>query len=64
MSNPLIEQWELFEVVLDGPAAGNPFLDTQVSATFQCGNRVLKTNGFYDGEGVYRIRCMPDTVGN
>ena len=27
-----IEQWDIFELTLKGPAGGNPFVDTRLSA--------------------------------
>ena len=57
------EQWGLFELALDGPATGNPFVDVSLSAQFTYKNRVITTDGFYDGDGVYHVRFMPDTVG-
>lgn len=59
----VIEQWDCFEVALDGPGDGNPFVDVQVSARFQHGHRAVTVDGFYDGDGVYRIRFMPDVQG-
>ncbi len=58
-----IEQWDIFELVLDGPTTGNPFLDVSLSAEFRLQNRVLEPDGFYDGDGLYRVRFMPDTPG-
>jgi hypothetical protein len=57
------EQWGIFELELRGPSDGNPFLDVAVSATFTDGSRAVAVDGFYDGEGVYRVRFMPETVG-
>lgn len=56
-------RWEVFEVALNGPSAGNPFVDVQLSATFSLGHRNVMVNGFYDGNGTYKIRFMPDTEG-
>jgi hypothetical protein len=53
----------MFELVLNGPTSGNPFADVTLSAQFSYQNRVLEPDGFYDGDGVYRIRFMPDTPG-
>lgn len=53
----------MFEVALDGPRDGNPFVDVQVGATFRHKHREIVVDGFYDGNGVYRVRFMPDTVG-
>jgi hypothetical protein len=58
-----VEQWSTYEITLPGPADGNPFVDTQLSATFSSGPVSLDAPGFYDGNGVYRIRFMPPTVG-
>ncbi|MEE2627959.1 MAG: DUF5060 domain-containing protein, partial [Candidatus Latescibacterota bacterium] len=54
-----VEQWARFEVRLDGPSAGNPFVDVQLIAEFSNGQKRMRVDGFYDGEGVYRIRFMP-----
>lgn len=58
-----VEQWGLFEVELEGPDDGNPFLDTSLSARFVCGDHIVETDGFYDGDGVYRVRVMPEVQG-
>ncbi|MCB0130770.1 MAG: DUF5060 domain-containing protein [Caldilineaceae bacterium] len=58
-----IEQWSIFELALDGPSDGNPFLDVTLRAEFRQQNRVLAPDGFYDGDGLYRVRFMPDTPG-
>ena len=59
-----VAKWEIFEIVLGGPATGNPFIDVRLSAEFTLGKRTLKVPGFYDGDGIYRIRFMPDEVGD
>lgn len=58
-----IPQWEIFELTLQGPANGNPFVDVDLSADFHLGHRNLRVPGFYDGEGTYKVRFMPDTQG-
>jgi hypothetical protein len=57
------ERWGIYEVTLAGPQAGNPYLDVQLSGHFRFRNRVVDAEGFYDGEGSYRIRFMPDETG-
>ena len=59
-----VERWGVFEVALSGPAAGNPFVDVRLSAHFHYRNRVVDTDGFYDGGGTYRVRFMPDEIGD
>ena len=58
-----IEQWDYFEASFEGPSAGNPFLDVAFEATFAFNNREVTVPGFYDGEGIYRVRFMPDAQG-
>lgn len=63
MSNQNVEQWGIFELMLTGSADGNPFLDVQLSAQFTSGQHEFTLDGFYDGNGVYRIRFMPNSQG-
>src|SRR4051812_33487232 len=58
-----VEQWGIFEVALQGSAEGNPFLEVELSAQFRHKHRTIDVDGFYDGEGVYRVRFMPDRQG-
>jgi len=57
------ERWGIYEITLPGPSAGNPFIDVRISARFQFGHRTVEADGFYDGGGTYRIRFMPDEIG-
>ena len=57
------EQWGIYEITLKGPTEGNPFVDVRVSAVFDNGDKKVEIPGFYDGDGIYRIRFMPDTPG-
>ena len=58
------EQWGITELVIDGPSHGNPFVDVELSARFtdDRGNGT-SVGGFYDGEGVYRIRFQAPQAG-
>lgn len=58
-----VEKWGMFELSLEGPSDGNPFLDVEISARFTHEDRAFDTQGFYDGDGVYRVRFMPDALG-
>ncbi len=58
-----IEQWDFFELTLQGPETGNPFLEVEFGADFSRGGRTVHAAGFYDGGGVYKVRCMPDEPG-
>lgn len=58
-----VERWGLFEIELRGPSDGNPFVETSISAEFRLGHRTVRVDGFYDGEGIYRLRFSPDALG-
>lgn len=59
----LIEQWDIFEAVFDGPKQGNPFMQGGLSVEFKHPDGNVRVNGFYDGDGLYRIRFMPELTG-
>lgn len=62
--NPaVVEQWDCFELRYHGPSSGNPFLDVTLTAKFFLEHRIVSVTGFYDGEGIYVIRFMPDAPG-
>ena len=58
-----VERWGVFELEARGPSAGNPCVDVAFGAHFSFGHRTVEVPGFYDGEGVYRVRFSPDSVG-
>jgi hypothetical protein len=62
-ATPTVEQWDAFEVALPGPTDGNPFTDVKLSAEFSQGSTEITVPGFYDGEGVYRVRFAPPSQG-
>ena len=57
------EKWKTFELTMKGPTQGNPFKDVKLSGKFINNNDTIAVNGFYDGEGVYKIRFMPQKEG-
>src|SRR5205823_5437964 len=58
-----VEQWGMYEINLNGPSAGNPFTEVDFSARFTHGDEAVTVSGFYDGDGVYRIRFLPEQRG-
>ena len=58
-----VEKWGVFDAAFAGPADGNPFVDVAIDVEFCFGNRRIAAPGFYDGDGVYRVRFMPDAEG-
>jgi len=58
-----VEQWGVFETQVRGSASGNPFVEVTFGAKFTLGARTVDVPGFYDGDGVYRVRFSPDSAG-
>ncbi|TDG00758.1 DUF5605 domain-containing protein [Paenibacillus piri] len=58
-----VERWGRFEFRAKGPENGNPYADVQFSARFSYKHRVVEVDGFYDGDGQYCIRFMPESLG-
>lgn len=58
-----IEQWGIYELQIQGPEKGNPFVDVYLFAEFRLKDKIYKPAGFYDGKGIYKVRFMPDTIG-
>ena len=57
------ERWGVHELVLNGPRDGNPFDDVALAAVFTGAGKSIRVPGFYDGDGVYRIRFSPPELG-
>jgi uncharacterized protein DUF5605/uncharacterized protein DUF5060/uncharacterized protein DUF4038 len=61
------EQWGVTELVIDGPSHGNPFVDVELSARFTDARggegAEVPAGGFYDGDGVYRVRFQAARAG-
>ena len=53
------EQWGVWEISLKGRTEGNPFTDYPVAGVFTSKNETKRTEGFYDGNGIYKVRFMP-----
>jgi len=64
------QRWDFIELSFHAPpsAGGNPFTSQPFSATFTHLHRGVRVDGFYDGrssegQDIYRVRFMPDTLG-
>lgn len=58
-----VERWDVYEIALHASVEGNPFTDNILIATFAGGGETKTVSGFYDGDGVFRIRFMPSFEG-
>ncbi len=59
-----VEQWGVWEVSLNGPRAGNPYLDVELSCTLRHEGDSVTVRGFHDGDGVYKVRFSPPAQGS
>ena len=55
-----VGQWEIFEWSKRVPAGGP---DARTSAVFTHASETLRVDGFFDGQGNWRVRFMPHLVG-
>lgn len=58
-----MEKWDIFELEVKGKMNGNPFLDYTIQGCFVNDNENVTVSGFYDGDGVYKVRFMPSYEG-
>ena len=58
-----VERWAVFEFSCPGKTDGNPFTDYCISGVFRHKNEIVKADGFYDGDGIYKVRFMPSFEG-
>lgn len=58
-----VEKWGVFEASIQGSAQGNPFLEQKVTGKFVGDHEEKEVPGFYDGNGIYRVRFMPSFEG-
>ncbi|MBN1777740.1 MAG: DUF5605 domain-containing protein [Clostridiales bacterium] len=59
-----VRRWDVFEISCNGTPEGNPFTEQTLSAVFHGKNESVTADGFYDGNGVYRVRFMPSFTGD
>lgn len=54
-----VEKWDFIEVTCEGKSDKNPFVDYQINGIFYSKNEKKSVDGFYDGDGIYKVRFMP-----
>ena len=63
MEQRTIAKWETFTRWFSGPDREDAYQSVEFTAEFTCRNRRMWVRGFYDGEGRYGLRMMPDSEG-
>ena len=59
----MTEQYKIFEASLTGTENGNPYSDIWLKAAFENESERIEVNGFYCGDGSYKVRFMPTKPG-
>ena len=63
MKQLTVERWGLLELSLPGRTGGNPFTDYEIRGRFTGEKEDVTVSGFYDGNGIWKIRFMPSFSG-
>ena len=58
-----VEKWGMQEITCKGVSNGNPFTERQIRGCFQGAQETVRVDGFYDGDGMYKVRFMPSFEG-
>ena len=58
-----MKQYAMSELVFPGEALTDNWAQIDLTAEFSCGETVKSVKGFYDGEGRYIVRFLPETAG-
>lgn len=59
-----VEKWDVMEITCKGESEGNPFMEKTISGCFTGTQECVTVDGFYDGNGIYKVRFMPSFEGS
>ena len=59
-----MRQYEMFELSFQGAQPEGSFADIGLEAVFCCGGEEKVVKGFYAGDGVYKVRFLPEKAGS
>ena len=58
-----MKQYETFELIFQGPVLTESWSRADLTAEFSCGSITKTVKGFYDGDGRYVVRFLPEIPG-
>ncbi len=58
-----MKQYKMFELAFPGEALTDKWAQIDLTAEFTCGDTVKSVKGFYDGDGRYIVRFLPEIPG-
>lgn len=59
-----VEMWDYFEMATRATSQKNPFTEVTFRCRFAHGTTVRDVDGFFDGDDTYRVRFMPEEIGD
>ena len=59
-----MRQYETFELTFQGEVLEKDYAAIDLEAAFTNGGETKKVKGFYDGNGTYKVRFLPEKQGN
>ncbi len=59
-----MRQYEMFELSFQGAQPEGSFADIDLEAVFRCRGEEKVVKGFYAGDGVYKVRFLPEKAGS
>ena len=59
----MMRQYETFELTFQGPVLADAWAQIDLNAEFICDDTIKIVKGFYDGEGRYIVRFLPEIPG-
>lgn len=58
-----MQQYETFELTFKGPCLTGNQAQADISGVFSLGGKETRVKGFYDGDGIYKVRFLPEKAG-
>lgn len=58
-----VERWGTLTLSFPGERGGNPYVEREIRGQFKGACECVNADGFYDGDGIYKIRFMPSFLG-
>lgn len=59
-----MRQYEMFELEWKGEKPEGSWVDIDLAGEFSCDGIITKVKGFYGGDGIYKIRFLPERSGH
>jgi hypothetical protein len=58
-----MKQYEIYEATFTGPVLKENYAEVDLQGEFALNGKTSTVQGFYDGNGIYKVRYMPLETG-